>query len=76
MTEEVEEMGIVDDRVNLREPFISTTRQSSTGGSVFLERMLFVVISTEPVLERSYAIELGGRCGNMAWMTWDINHGL
>lgn len=43
--------------------------RDTTGGSVFRERILLVVISTEPVLERSYAIELGGRLGNMVCMT-------
>lgn len=31
-----------------------------TGGSEFRDRMLLVVISTEPVLDRSWAIALGG----------------
>jgi len=36
-----------------------------TGGREFRAKMLFVVSSTEPVRERSYAIELAGRCGNI-----------
>ena len=57
----VEGMGRVDCIVNLEEPKISSTKGINTSGSVFLERILLVVISTEPVRDRSYAIELGGR---------------
>jgi hypothetical protein len=64
--------GTVCDRANLEEPFISFAvgMGGSTGGRVLRERMLLVVTSTEPVRERSYAIELGGKFGNIAWITW------
>lgn len=64
--------GTVCDRENLEGPIISFAvgMGGSTGGRVLRERMLLVVTSTEPVRERSYAIELGGKFGNIAWITW------
>jgi hypothetical protein len=57
----VVEMGTFGDMVSQEGPIIRTLRRGDTAGRVFLVRMLFVVISTDPVRERSYAIELGGR---------------
>jgi hypothetical protein len=67
MPRELGMMEIADGTVNPQAPELSSnSRVEYTGGSEFRERILFVVISTEPVLERSYAIELGGRFGNIA----------
>jgi len=54
---------------------ISMVIWEDTGGKEFLARILFVVISTEPVRERSYAIELGGRWGNIVCITWTSDFG-
>ena len=69
MTQGVEVMEIFDDMESLEGPNISYVLKGVTVASVFRERMLLVVISTDPVRERSYAIELGGRWGNIAWIT-------
>lgn len=53
---------------------VDISKQSYTGGNEFRDRILFVVTSTEPVLERSYAIELGGILGNMACITWSVSN--
>jgi hypothetical protein len=47
--------GTAYDRENLEGPFISFAEGmgGNTGGRVLRERMLLVVISTEPVRERS-----------------------
>src|SRR5262245_45117474 len=69
--------GIIRDMENPQVPGISGILAESggedTGGKPFRVKMLFVVILTDPVLERSCAIELGGTCGNIVWMVWNIN---
>jgi len=59
--------GIVCDMENPEGPLVScnTWNGTFTGGREFRAKMLFVVSSTEPVRERSYAIELADRCGNI-----------
>jgi hypothetical protein len=70
MMQKAVDLEIVDDMVSLLVPFHQHhSLRGTTGGSEFRDKMLLVVISMEPVRERSYAIELGGICGNIACMT-------
>ena len=51
---EVKEKGTLDERGSLQVPTVSVVQSALvTGGNEFRDRILFVVNSTEPVLERS-----------------------